>query len=158
LPDVYCVQGERRKQLLTLADEATQEGWWEENSGVLTEEHPAFIGLEAEATSVLRWQINVIPGLLQTEQYARDILSDYQDVSPTAPTIVERRVQTRLIQQHIFTRDHPLDLAVILDESVLRRQHGDDTVMHELLQHLAEATKRPNVYGAEPAAPPGWDP
>jgi transcriptional regulator with XRE-family HTH domain len=145
LLDVYQVHGEHREQLLTLAEEATQEGWWEAYSDVLTEEYLAFIGLEDEAASVLQWQINMVPALLQTERYARDILSAYQRMSPTAPTIIDRRVQTYLIRQQVLTRDQPLELAVVLDESVLRRQRGDRTVMHEQLQHLAEAAKRPNV-------------
>ncbi len=145
LLDIYHVDGEHREQLLTLAEEATQEGWWEAYSDVLTEEYLAFIGLEDEATSVLQWQINMIPGLLQTERYAQEIFSGYQKVSPTAPTIIERRVQTRLIRQRVLTRDQPLELAVIVDESVLRRQRGDRLVMHEQLQYLAEAAKRPNV-------------
>jgi hypothetical protein len=61
--------------LLALAEEATQKGWWEAYVDVLTEGHLAFIRLEAEATSILEWQINVVPGLLQTEQYAREVLS-----------------------------------------------------------------------------------
>jgi transcriptional regulator with XRE-family HTH domain len=145
LLDVYRVRGEHRRQLLTLAEEATQKGWWEAFSDVLTEEHAAFIGLEAEATSVLQWQINVVPGLLQTERYARDIFLGYQIVNRTAPAIIERRVQTRMIRQQVLIRDKPLDLAVVIDESVLRRQRGDRAVMHEQLQHLAEVSKRPNV-------------
>jgi transcriptional regulator with XRE-family HTH domain len=145
LLDVYRVRGEHRRQLLTLAEEATQKGWWEAYSDVLTEEYLAFIGLEAEATSVLQWQINVVPGLLQTERYARELFSGYQAVSRTAPTIIERRVETRMRRQQVLTRDQPLDLTVVLDESVLCRQRGDHAVMHEQLQHLAEAAKRPNV-------------
>lgn len=145
LLDVYGVQGERREQLLTLAEEATQKGWWEAYADVLTEEHLAFIGLEAEATSVLQWQVNVIPGLLQTEQYARDIFRGYQVISRSAPAIIERRVQTRMIRQQVLTRDKPLDLTVILDESVLRRQRGDSAVMREQLLHVADVAKRPNV-------------
>jgi hypothetical protein len=145
LLDVYRVRGEHRRQLLTLAEEATQKGWWEAFSDVLTEEHAAFIGLEAEATSVLQWQINVVPGLLQTERYARDIFLGYQVISRTAPAIIERRVQTRMIRQQVLTRDEPLDLAVVIDESVLHRQRGDRAMMHEQLQHLAEVSERPNV-------------
>jgi transcriptional regulator with XRE-family HTH domain len=145
LLDVYEVRGEHREQLLTLAEEATHKGWWEAYADDLSEEHLTFIALEAEATTVLQWQISVIPGLLQTEQYARDIFSGYQEVSPTAPTIIERRVQTRLIRQQVLTRDQPLELTVILDESVLRRQRGERAVMHEQLLRLAEVTERPNV-------------
>ena len=145
LLDVYGVHGKRREQLLALAEEATQEGWWEEFSDVLSEAQLAFISLEAEATSVLQWQVQVIPGLLQTEQYARDIISGYQAINRTAPAIIDRRVQTRMIRQQILIRDKPLDLAVVLDESALRRQRGDRVMMRHQLEHLAEAAGRPNV-------------
>ena len=61
LLEFYGVQGSHRDQLLALAEEATHKGWWEAYSDVLTEGHLAFIGLEAEATSILEWQINVVP-------------------------------------------------------------------------------------------------
>ena len=64
-------------------------------SDVLTEGHLAYIGLEAEATSILEWQINVVPGPLQAEQYAREVLSGYQEVAPISPKAVERRLETR---------------------------------------------------------------
>ena len=130
---------------MALAEEATQKGWWEAYSDVLTEEHAAFIGLEAEATAVLQWQITVVPGLLQTEQYARHIFSGYQKVRSAPSTIIERRVQTRMIRQQVLTRDQPLELTAVLDESVLRRQRGDRPVMYEQLQHLAEVSRLPNV-------------
>jgi transcriptional regulator with XRE-family HTH domain len=65
----YGVQESQREQLLALAEEATHKGWWEAYDDVLTEGHLEYIGLEAEATSILEWQINVVPGLLQAEQY-----------------------------------------------------------------------------------------
>src|SRR6266536_1219639 len=65
LLEFYGVQGSDRDQLLALAEEATHKGWWEAYSDILTEGHMAFIGLEAEATSILEWHINVVPGLLQ---------------------------------------------------------------------------------------------
>jgi hypothetical protein len=131
--------------LLALAEEATQKGWWEAYSDVLTEEHLAFIGLEAEATSVLQWQITVVPGLLQTEQYAWHVFSGFQGVRSVPSTVIERRVQTRLIRQQVLARDQPLELTAVLDESVLRRQRGDRSVMYEQLQHLAQVSELPNV-------------
>src|SRR5579859_6456780 len=80
LLEYYEVAGSQREQLLALAEEATHRGWWEAYSDVLTEEHLAFIGLEAEATAILEWQISAVPGLLQTEQYAREVLSGYHEV------------------------------------------------------------------------------
>jgi transcriptional regulator with XRE-family HTH domain len=145
LLDVYGVSGYQRAQLLSLAAEATEKGWWEAYSDILTEEHVAFIGLEAEATSVLQWQINVVPGLLQARRYAQEIFSGYQDVRALPPAVIERRVQTRVIRQRRLTEDPRLDLAVIIDESVLRRQRGDHTVMSEQLQHLVEVSDLSNV-------------
>lgn len=145
LLDIYGVRGDRRQQLLALAEEATAKGWWEGYSDVLTQEHLAFIGLEAEATASLVWQINVVPGLLQTAQYAWQIFSGYQEIKAAPPTVIERRVQTRLIRQQILTRDQSLKLTAVIDESVLRRQRGDQAIMHEQLQHLAKASELPSV-------------
>ncbi len=145
LLDVYGVHGEQRKRLLTLAEEATQKGWWEAYADVWDEEQLAYIGLEAEATSVWQWHVNVVSGLLQTEQYARDIFAGYGEMTMLAPSVIERRVETRLLRQRVLTRDQPLELMAVLDESVLRRQRGDRTLMYEQLQHLAETSKLPNV-------------
>jgi hypothetical protein len=145
LLDVYRVEDRRRGQLLALAEEATLKGWWEAYSDVLNEGHMAFIGLEAEATAILEWHINVIPGLLQTEQYAREILSGYNKVATISPRTIERRLETRLIRQQLLTRDEPLEYEVILDESVLHRQRGDRSVMHSQLRRLADAAGLPSV-------------
>jgi transcriptional regulator with XRE-family HTH domain len=145
LLDIYGVEGGHRQQLLALAEEAAQKGWWEAYSDVLGEEHVAFIGLEAEAASVLQWQTVVVPGLLQTEQYARELFLGFQAVSPAPETIIERRVQTRLVRRQVLTRSEPLQLTAIIDESVLRRQRGAHSVMLEQLQYLAEVSQLPNV-------------
>jgi len=145
LLDVYGVQDRHREQLLALAEEATLKGWWEAYSDVLAEGHMAFIGLEAEATAILEWHINVVPGLLQTEHYAREILSGYNEVATISPWAIERRLETRIIRQQLLTRDEPLEYTAILDESVLYRQRGDRSVMHFQLQRLAEFAELPNV-------------
>ncbi len=145
LLEVYGVEGSHREQLLALAEEATYKGWWEAYSDVLTEGHLAFIGLEAEATSILEWQVNVVPGLLQTEQYAREVLSGYREVATISPRAIERRLETRLIRQQLLTRDEPLEYAALLDESVLHRQRGDRSVMHAQLLRLADVSELPNV-------------
>jgi hypothetical protein len=93
----------------------------------------------------MQWQSNVVPGLLQTERYARDIFSGYRELSTIAPSVIDRRVETRLIRQRILTRDKPLELKAILDEAVLRRQRGDHSLMHEQLEHLVDISELPNV-------------
>jgi transcriptional regulator with XRE-family HTH domain len=145
LLDVYGVQGADRVQLLALAEEATRKGWWEAYSDVLTEGHLAFIGLEAEATSILEWQINVVPGLLQTEQYAREVLSGYHQVATISPGAIQRRLETRLTRQQLLTRDEPLEYVALLDESVLLRQRGGPSVLRTQLQRLADLAELPNV-------------
>jgi transcriptional regulator with XRE-family HTH domain len=145
LLDIYTVEGKHRKQLLTLAREATKMSWWVAYSDYLTEERLTLIGLEAEATSLLQWQINVIPGLLQTEQYARKILLGSQNVRPISPAIIERHVQMTLLRQQVLIRNPPVELRAIIDESVLRRQIGDHATMYSQLQYLAEVATLPNV-------------
>lgn len=145
LLEFYGVQGSQREQLLTLAEEATHKGWWEAYDDVLTEGHLGYIGLEAEATSILEWQINVVPGLLQTEQYAREVLSGYQEVATISPRAIQRRLETRLIRQQLLTRDEPLEYVALLDESVLLRQRGVRSVMQAQLRRLADVAELPNV-------------
>jgi transcriptional regulator with XRE-family HTH domain len=145
LLEFYGVEGSQREQLLALAEEGTHKAWWDSYDDVLTEGHREYIALEAEATSILEWQINVVPGLLQTEQYARNILSAYQEVATISPRAVERRVETRRIRQQLLTSDEQLKYVVILDESVLYRRRGDQSTMRAQLQRLADAARLPNV-------------
>lgn len=145
LLDHYQVAEPRRVQLLALAQEAVQKGWWEDYSDVSSAELLQFIGLEAEATSIAVWHSEVVIGQLQTERYARSIVSGYTRVEPIAPGIIERRVQLRMQRQHVLGRDPPLRLLVVLDESVLQRRIGDESVMYEQLQRLAAEADRPNV-------------
>jgi transcriptional regulator with XRE-family HTH domain len=145
LLEVYDVRGRHREQLLTLAEEATGKGWWDAYSDALTAGHMEYIGLEAGATSILEWQINGVPGLLQTEQYAREVLSGYHEVATITPRVIQRRVETRLIRQQALARDEPLKLTAVLDESVLRRRRGDRALMYAQLQRLANACELPNV-------------
>jgi Domain of unknown function (DUF5753) len=99
--------------------------------------------LETEATSVEQWQVEPMPGLLQTEHYARQVLLGYQQVAPIPPSTVEGRVRARMIAQEALTRDPPLELHVVIDEPVLLRRFGDHWVMYAQLQRLAEAADLP---------------
>jgi transcriptional regulator with XRE-family HTH domain len=145
LLEFYGVQRSQREQLLALAEEGTHKGWWEAYDDVLTEGYLEYIGLEATTTSILEWQINVVPGLLQAEQYAWEVLSGYQEAVTISPRAIERRVETRLIRQQLLTRDKPLKYAALLDEPVVHQQRGDRSVMHAQLQGLADIAELPNV-------------
>jgi transcriptional regulator with XRE-family HTH domain len=145
LLDFYGVAKPRRSQLLALAEEANRRGWWEDYEDAITPEFMEVVGLEAEADSMAMWEMVAVPGLLQTEEYARQIMSLYQAVVPTPPGILERRVQVRIKRQYVLTRDPPLELSVVLDESILLRAVGDPDVMCAQLRHLAQLAQLPNV-------------
>jgi transcriptional regulator with XRE-family HTH domain len=144
LLDYYQITGPRRDLLLALAQDAAQKGWWEEYADSLSPDYLEFIGLEHEASSMAIWHGEVITGLLQTEAYARHIISSYSRVEPIAPGLVQRMVRVRMRRQQVLDRPG-LELSVVLDESVLRRRVGDDRVMYEQLQRLAREADRPNL-------------
>jgi transcriptional regulator with XRE-family HTH domain len=144
LLDYYGVTGARRDMLLSLAEDASQRGWWEEHADTLPEDYQQFIGLEHEATTVAIWHVDVVAGLLQTEGYARHIIGSYDRVEPIAPSQVTRLVRIRMRRQQVLDRPG-LRIAVVLDESVLLRRIGSDLVMYEQLQRLAEECDRPNL-------------
>jgi transcriptional regulator with XRE-family HTH domain len=145
LLDQYGVRGERRAFLLRLADEAGRKAWWEESRLELTPYHQEYIGFEQEAWLIATWQVEVVPGLLQTEPYARHLIGNYGVIEPIAPGQVERLVTVRLRRQEVLTGESPVQLSVVLDESILQRRIGDDQVMRDQLVHLGRLAERPNV-------------
>jgi len=144
LLDYYEITGPRRELLLGLAEDAAQKGWWEEYSDSLSDDYKQFIGLEHEATSMAIWHVDVVTGLLQTEEYARHIIGSYSQVEPVAPGMIGRLVRVRMRRQQVLSRDG-LQLSVVLDESVLKRRIGDDAVMYDQLQRLVKEADRPNL-------------
>lgn len=146
LIDYYGVAEPRRGRLLGLAEDAIQRGWWDDYADILTPQYSEFIGLEDEAVSCLHWQSDVIPGLLQSEDYASQLNVAYQRVVPTIPLSVHNRfVQVRMRRQERLIRDPALQLSVVLDEVVLLRGIGDRALMRAQLQHLVDAAELPNV-------------
>ena len=144
LLDYYQITGPRRELLLGLAEDAAQKGWWEEFAVSLSEDYKQFIGFEHEAASMAIWHVDVVTGLLQTEAYARHIISSYSRVEPMPPGMIGRMVSVRLRRQQVLDRED-LKLSVVLDESVLKRRIGDESVMYEQLQRLVQDADRPNL-------------
>ena len=144
LLDYYEITGHRRELLLGLAEDAAQKGWWEEFTDSLSEDYKQFIGLEHEATSMAIWHVDVVTGLLQTEDYARHIIGSYSRVEPVAPGMIGRLVRVRMRRQQVLDRDG-LQVSVVLDESVLKRRIGDEAVMYDQLQRLVKEADRPNL-------------
>ncbi|MER5968299.1 helix-turn-helix transcriptional regulator [Streptomyces sp. NPDC002055] len=132
-----------REDFLALARQATAPGWWHQYSDILPSWFETHIGLE-EATSVIRtYESQFIPGLLQTEGYARAV-TRLGHPHGTARD-VERRVTLRLARQELLRRDDPPRFWAVLDEASLRRPLGGPEVMREQLQHLIEMSRLPHV-------------
>ncbi|MBV9450158.1 MAG: helix-turn-helix domain-containing protein [Streptosporangiaceae bacterium] len=130
-----------REALIQLAREARRRGWWTRYTDVLGS--GTYIGLEAEASTIHTYESQFVPGLLQTEDYARAVISGGQ-VRPD-PEAVERRVAARMARQELFTRPEPPEIWAVLDESVILRPVGGPAVMRDQLRHLIEVTTRPSA-------------
>ncbi|TYB48519.1 helix-turn-helix domain-containing protein [Actinomadura chibensis] len=144
LLDLYQIDGGRREDLISLAHDAAQRGWWEEYRD-LPSELADFIALEAEATAMREWGSTVFPGLLQTEAYARNVIGGWSDLATLPPQELERRLDVRMRRRELLAQARPLELSVVLDEAVLQRRIGDQKVMREQLEHLCRMTDLPNV-------------
>jgi transcriptional regulator with XRE-family HTH domain len=141
----YGVDAQRQRELLALAGEASEKGWWEEFSDILSEGHISLIGLENEATAEWSWHLEVIPGLLQTEEYAMGVNSKGYSLAPVPPSRIDRSVKVRMKRQERLTRHPPLKLEAVLDEAVLHRRIGDQRVMRNQLRHLIAVAQQSNI-------------
>jgi transcriptional regulator with XRE-family HTH domain len=143
---LYDVEGSYADDLLALAREAAGKGWWETFSSTLPPEYAALIGMEAEARSARSWEPLVVPGLLQTADYAREVTNGYlEQIDPVPPSETRRRVEARLARQQVLTRDNPLRLSAVLDQSVLQRRFGNPDVMRSQIKQLIELSERDNI-------------
>ncbi|TDD36726.1 XRE family transcriptional regulator [Actinomadura sp. KC06] len=132
-----------RAPLLELAKEANTPGWWHRYGDVLASWFEVYLGLE-EAASLLRaYELQFVPGLLQTEDYARAVVR--LGFSDAAEDEVERRVQLRTIRQERFTSPGAATLWAVVDEAVVRRPLGGREVMRQQIKHLIEMSDLPNV-------------
>jgi hypothetical protein len=132
-----------REELLALAREGKQRGWWSKYADTLSGPYATYIGFESEAAALLVYDTIVVHGLLQTEAYARAIYSvGFPGGDGDA---VERKVKIRMARQAVLTRPAPLELWAILDESVLRRRIGGPEVMRGQLKHLLDVATAPTT-------------
>jgi hypothetical protein len=143
LLDAYEVSGSHREWLTGLGHSARQRGWWDAYADVLGPEYATLIALEAQAESVAWYAAQVVPGLLQTEDYAREIFRATLPFSP--PGEIERRVRVQIARRRVLAGDNPLRLWVALDEAALRKKVGGAAVMAPQLRYLAAAATWPNV-------------
>ncbi len=141
LAAVYEVSANEAAALVRMAREARQKGWWQ--SSALPKPTQMMVGLEQAATTVRQFELALMPGLLQTSDYARALMTT---LSPTTPIeVLENRVAARMIRQHMLTSADPLNYKVILSEAVLRCPVGGGRVMRGQLERLQELTGAPNV-------------
>lgn len=144
LLELYGVEDEqRRNALIALAREANAPGWWHGYDDVLPNWFETFVGLEEAASMIRSYEIQVLPGLLQTEAYTRAVVS--AGVPNAALAEVERRVNFRIKRQEILRRDDPPHFWAVIDEAVLHRPIGGTKVMREQVEHLLDMMALPNV-------------
>jgi transcriptional regulator with XRE-family HTH domain len=136
---LYRVGGAELEELLEIAKETRQRGWWQQQGAVLTS---AFIGFEAAAQQIRSYEAQCVPGLLQTEEYARCLITG--GGGDTAEQ-VENRVRVRMARHSLLTQDDPLMFWCVLDEAVLLRPVGGRQVMQRQLVRLAEVSLLDNV-------------
>ena len=145
LCDLYGVTDQdAREELVTLAKEGRERGWWHPYKRMLSDAYTTYIGLEEGAASVYRFDPSIVTGLLQTEDYARAvILSGPAELDPDQ---VEQRVKIRARRQELLTREQDaLRLWAIMDEAALHRQVGGTEVMRGQLEHLLALSKLAKV-------------
>ncbi|MGH3284179.1 MAG: helix-turn-helix domain-containing protein [Streptosporangiaceae bacterium] len=141
--DVYGAAAER-DELLEMARDARKRGWWHRHRQSLKPGFDSYIGLEAAASIVRTYEAQTVPGLLQTEAYARaNIVATSLNMVPAE---IEERLSVRLSRQDLITRSTDrVQLVAVLDEAVLRRQVGGPEAMREQIRHLIDMAALPNV-------------
>ncbi|MDQ0684455.1 MULTISPECIES: helix-turn-helix transcriptional regulator [Streptomyces] len=139
---VYEVEDQRMvDSLMEMAKDSRQQGWWHAFGDV---PYSVYIGLETDAASLRVYDPQVVPGLLQTRQYAEALISGA--LPETAQTEIDKRVQVRVRrQERVSSGENPLRLWSVMDESALRRVVGGRELMRDQLEHLVEQSQLPHV-------------
>ncbi len=147
LLDLYRVNEPHHSEVLALASETTEVPPSIDEAAIATYQagYAAFVFAEAEATRVWNWEPQLVPGLLQTESYAREVMGGWYSMFGLPPVELEIQVEARMKRQKVLTRDRPFDFCAVVDESVIQRRFGDNLVMRQQLERLAESSEMPNV-------------
>ncbi|MCP3820330.1 helix-turn-helix domain-containing protein [Streptomyces sp. A3M-1-3] len=142
LCEVYEVEDRRLvDSLMQMAKDSRQQGWWHAFGDI---PYSVYIGLETDAASLRVYEPQVVPGLLQTREYAEALINGALPETPH--TDIEKRVQVRLRrQERISAPEHPLRLWAVIDEAALRRRVGDKQLMIQQLEYLIEQSQLPHV-------------
>ncbi|MBB4716780.1 helix-turn-helix domain-containing protein [Streptomyces luteogriseus] len=147
LLDVYGVTDSQLRELLMMLagsdDNGGRHHWWHAYRGVLPPTYRDFISLESQADTMRTLETTVVPGLLQTPEYARAVTRAAVEGLPEDG--LDTLVEVRLARQDVLRADPPLELSAVLDEAVLRREVGGPGVMARQLERLVEAARLPQV-------------
>ena len=140
---MYGVDGDPAEAVIAVARQAKQRGWWQRYSDVLPDWFSTYVGMESEASAIRTYECQMVPGLLQTEQYARAAFAGAP--VPMRDDEVEGQVSLRLERQAILTADDPPHLRVVIDEGAVRRLVGGPAVMRQQIDRLIEESHRSNI-------------
>ncbi len=141
---LYDVTGEaERAGVLRLARDAARPGWWQQYGEVVPGWFEFYVGLEAAASRIRTYEVQFVPGLLQTPEYARAVMRGGRATAPDDE--ITRRVSLRLKRQQILSRPDGPKLWAVVDETALRRRLGGPGVMEAQLDHLIELASEPNI-------------
>jgi transcriptional regulator with XRE-family HTH domain len=142
--EIYGVSGQDRDSLVQLARDSRQKGWWHAYSDTINPQFATYVGLESAASEIRVYEVSLIPSLLQTEDYARAIITSGM-MNGTGEEM-ERSVALRMARQPALTRDDdPPLLWTVLDEAALRRRVGGSELMRAQLEHVLELSSLKNV-------------
>ncbi|MFI6822215.1 helix-turn-helix domain-containing protein [Micromonospora sp. NPDC050187] len=140
LLELYGVEGEEVDALVQVARDARKRGWWQAYDDVLPDWFEVYVGLEDEASEIRSFEPQLVPGLLQTADYARAVIrTEHPDASTDE---VDRRIELRMRRQQ---RESPPKLWVVLDEAALRRPIGGTETFKIQLQRLVDASNQPGL-------------
>jgi len=145
LLETYGVPEDEAAAFLSLAEEANEPGWWQRFHDVLPDWFSLYVSLEGAARIIRSYEPHFVPGLLQTEAYARDVMTN-GTIAQKGPEAIERHVTLRMERQRLLERPDPPHLWVIMDETVLQRPVGDTSeVMRDQVDKLLEFAERDRV-------------
>jgi transcriptional regulator with XRE-family HTH domain len=133
---------DEKKELLQLRAAAKEHGWWTNYSAVLDDELQRLFGLEQGANSVQAWESILVPGLLQTQDYARALMAPDVNLRQVE---VEQHVEVRMRRQERLGGDQPLHITALISEAVLHQEIGGRAVLHGQLEHLRDLAKNANI-------------
>ncbi|MFF2515735.1 helix-turn-helix transcriptional regulator [Streptomyces sp. NPDC058086] len=140
----YGVSDEEAEAFVQLAEEANRPGWWQRFHDILPGWFSMYVSLEGAATLIRSYEPHFVPGILQTEEYARGVLKSGA-IGQTRPEDIERHVALRMQRQNLLTCEGAPRIWAVMDETALRRPVGGPEVMRAQIDKLIEATKLPNV-------------